>query len=182
MKQRSYFSHSKYVGLSVYRQTASTEAERNASFTALGILAPRPGDGLGVAWTHAIPLRTLSEALDGAPEDFGRLEYYWNSHGLRVAPGGQSPERPKSSASLHRNEANSLDPRHSFVSVLDEFGPLIFPIWRAALLRQRVLIIKQPPLRRSCETGNYIRTLPHTLAYTFKSIHTFAPCIDTSES
>lgn len=153
MQQHRYFSHSTYVGLSVFRQTTTTEAERNASFTALGVLTPRSNDGLGAIWMHADPLRKLSEALDGGPENLGRLDSYWKTLGKLNETSDRPPERPRSSASLHRTETGSFDPRHTITSVLDEFGPLIFPLWRAALLRQRVLIIKQPPLRRSCETG-----------------------------
>ncbi|ERS97232.1 hypothetical protein HMPREF1624_06563 [Sporothrix schenckii ATCC 58251] len=49
-----------------------------------------------------------------------------------------------------------LSPHHpawSLTTLLDTFGPLIFPIYRAALLRKRILISTHAPVR---ETNNFV--------------------------
>lgn len=49
-----------------------------------------------------------------------------------------------------------LSPHHpawSLTELLDRFGPLIFPIHRAALLRRRILISCHAPVRQICDFG-----------------------------
>ncbi len=51
-----------------------------------------------------------------------------------------------------------LSPHHpawSLTSLLETFGPLIFPIYRAALLRKRILISTHAPVR---EVNNFGRS------------------------
>lgn len=51
---------------------------------------------------------------------------------------------------------HKLSPYHpawSLTSLLDQFGPLIFPIHRAALLRQRILISCHAPVHEICDFG-----------------------------
>ena len=51
-----------------------------------------------------------------------------------------------------------LSPYHpawSLTHLLDTFGPLIFPIQRAALLRQRILISCHAPVHEICNFGQY---------------------------
>lgn len=49
-----------------------------------------------------------------------------------------------------------LSPYHpawSLTSLLDKFGPLIFPVHRAALLRKRILISCHTPIHEICDFG-----------------------------
>lgn len=46
-----------------------------------------------------------------------------------------------------------LHPARSTTDLLDTFGPLVFPLYRALLMRKRVLLICRPPLRQSCHFG-----------------------------
>jgi hypothetical protein len=51
---------------------------------------------------------------------------------------------------------HKLSPYHpawSLPELLDSFGPLIFPIHRAALLRQRILISCHAPVHEICNFG-----------------------------
>lgn len=51
---------------------------------------------------------------------------------------------------------HKLSPYHpawSLTSLLDKFGPLIFPIHRAALLRKRILISCHAPVHETCDFG-----------------------------
>jgi hypothetical protein len=123
--------------------------------------------------------RTLAESR----KDTALLEKYWEANkpepGQR--PGQlTTDEAPVSSADVTfpslanqkrkghtRNRSASdgaalvapehkLSPYHpawSLTSLLDKFGPLIFPIHRAALLRQRILISCHAPVHEICDFG-----------------------------
>jgi len=49
------------------------------------------------------------------------------------------------------NRADEL--ARSGLSMLQTLGPLLFPIYRASLLRKRILLISQPPLLPFCRFG-----------------------------
>lgn len=111
------------------------------------------------------------------------LEKYWEehrAHGPSPPPGSESvldspssirfkpvrttPGKPKGHG---RNRSASdgaalLAPGHTLSSyhpawslprLLDAFGPLIFPIHRAALLRKRILITAHAPVQETCDFG-----------------------------
>ena len=48
---------------------------------------------------------------------------------------------------------SSNHPALSMPAFLDMFGPLAFPIYRAALLRKRILLAGTPPVQQSCDFG-----------------------------
>lgn len=50
-----YFVHDKYVGLAAFQSAEATEAERNARFMSVGILAARER-----IWLHAPALKDLA--------------------------------------------------------------------------------------------------------------------------
>jgi hypothetical protein len=55
-----------------------------------------------------------------------------------------------------------LSPYHpawSLTSLLDTFGPLIFAIHRAALLRKRILISTHAPVHQVCNFGAHLSTI-----------------------
>lgn len=57
----------------------------------------------------------------------------------------------------------TLDVAHpalSIIKYIDTFGPLVFPLLRLALLRQRVLFVTPPPVRQACEFGRSIFAVP----------------------
>lgn len=113
------------------------------------------------------------------------LEQYWENHRISGAESG-SNEEPNSpvleSTGKHtaridgyrRNRAVSgattvmtlgqtFSPHHPALSLpklIDEFGPLIFPLYRAALLRKRVLLMGKPPVEKSCNFGTVKSTSP----------------------
>jgi hypothetical protein len=85
---------------------------------------------------------------------------------LRFRPG----ERPELS---NRNRAFSdalvmdtfrpaLTPFHpasSLPDFMDSFGPLMFPLYRAALLRKRILFMGEAPVQAACNYGTFPDTL-----------------------
>ncbi|KAL1844953.1 hypothetical protein VTK73DRAFT_1448 [Phialemonium thermophilum] len=170
-----YFVHEGgYAGLSAFVNAKTDDEEsRNARMIAVGILVPLSYGRLGRAWRHCQGLRDIAKELS---TDVGRtdlLESYWESHGARDADSTPSGDRAVRSPSLSfkpdpptlgkrraRNLSTSeatplaapenvLSPYHpawSLTSLLDTFGPLIFPIHRAALLRKRILISTHAPV------------------------------------
>ena len=48
---------------------------------------------------------------------------------------------------------SSHHPALSLVTLLDSFGPLVFPLYRAALLRKRILLVGHAPVELSCNFG-----------------------------
>ncbi|KAL1894179.1 hypothetical protein Sste5346_005965 [Sporothrix stenoceras] len=88
--------------------------------------------------------------------------------GYRPQPTLATPSNSNSNSKHTRNRSASdgtalllppghrLSPHHpawSLTTLLDTFGPLIFPIYRAALLRKRVLISTHAPVR---EVNNFV--------------------------
>jgi hypothetical protein len=50
---------------------------------------------------------------------------------------------------------SAYHPAWSLPRLLETFGPLIFPIHRAALLRKRILITSHTPVEETCNFGSY---------------------------
>ena len=65
--------------------------------------------------------------------------------------------RAISTASALAPPGQSLSSHHPALSLptfLDAFGPLIYPIYKAALLRKRLLIVGHAPVELSCNFGS----------------------------
>lgn len=72
---------------------------------------------------------------------------------------GHNRTRSASDGAALVPRGHRLTPYHpawSLTGLLDTFGPLIFPIHRAALLRKRILISCHAPVREICNYGMYI--------------------------
>ena len=68
----------------------------------------------------------------------------------------QRKHRALSTATLGADDRQTLPAYHpalSFRKYIDVFGPLIFPLHRAAILRKRILIVTAAPVRDACEFG-----------------------------
>ncbi|KAI6373677.1 hypothetical protein MCOR25_003447 [Pyricularia grisea] len=175
-----YFIHEgEYAGLSAFvNAKTEEEATRNARMIAVGVLVPLSYGRLGRSWRHAEGLRDMAIKLAVETKDLSILETYWEknkAHNL-ISPGAEPPkESPPSSPSVtfqpsapqsqFRKRTGSdaqafvppghqLSPFHpawSLSDLLDTFGPLIFPIHRAALLRKRILISTHAPVHQACD-------------------------------
>lgn len=78
---------------------------------------------------------------------------------VRSTPGqlkGHGRNRSVSDGTTLLPAGQSLSPYHpawSLPRLLETFGPLIFPIHRAALLRKRILITAHAPVEETCNFG-----------------------------
>jgi len=110
------------------------------------------------------------------------LDEYWDTYQVRGSD-ALPPESPLDSPISvrfsrpdlsHRNRAFSdamvlessrpaLTPFHPASSLprfVDSFGPLIFPLYRAALLRKRILLMTEAPVHIPCNYGMMQLTPP----------------------
>ncbi|KAL9637380.1 MAG: hypothetical protein Q9164_002225 [Protoblastenia rupestris] len=175
-----YFNHNdNYAGVSAFRNRPSTDYARNALMLAVGALLPSRGL-LGKSWEHAEGLKDLADILSKDPEDTQPLEDFWTAHQLQdpgsqeEGPALDSPSEvkarrkpPQPSPNGHvrkRNRAvsttsalalagHSLSLHHpvrALPTFLETFGPLIFPLYKAALLRKRILLMGHAPVELAC--------------------------------
>ncbi|EAQ89003.1 hypothetical protein CHGG_05622 [Chaetomium globosum CBS 148.51] len=168
-----------HAGLSAFVNTPTDEEEtRHARMIAVGVLVPLSYGRLGRAWRHAEGLKDMAAKLAADRKQTKLLDEYWENHGVSETTAPQplkdtpleSPllsikaSRPGLGKGHARNRSASdgtalippghrLSPFHpawSLTSLLDTFGPLIFPIQRAALLRKRILISCHAPVHEVC--------------------------------
>ena len=108
--------------------------------------------------------------------DLEPLSDYWDAHrigesenvsadspigspvSLRFRPGDKPDNRTRafSDAMVLETFRPALTPSHpasSLPDFLDTFGPLIFPLYRAALLRKRILFMTEAPVHMPCKYG-----------------------------
>ncbi|RLL99653.1 hypothetical protein CFD26_106299 [Aspergillus turcosus] len=183
-----YFVHEQYAGISSFINQPADEAERNAQMFAVGVLVPLSFGRLGKSWRHAPRLKELAETYAKDMTNTQPLSDYWDNFEIRVndesAIPADSPlespvsvrfrERPDN---LQRNRAFSdaivleasrpaLTPFHpasSLPEFLDSFGPLIFPLYRAALLRKRILFMAEAPVHIPLYDLSLLASLPNYL-------------------
>ncbi|KAJ5523802.1 hypothetical protein N7494_010452 [Penicillium frequentans] len=177
-----YFVHDQYAGISAFLNRPAAEAERNARMFAIGVLVPLSSGRLGKSWRHAPKLKELALRYAADMADTQPLSDYWDTFqlgGTQAAPVDSPIESPLSlrfrpedrqDRPDNRNRAFSdamvletfrpaLTPFHpasSLPDFLDCFGPLIFPLYRAALLRKRILFMNEAPVHTPC---NYVYDL-----------------------
>lgn len=172
----------RHAGLSAFvnRPTAE-DGQRNARMLAVGVLVPLSYGRLGRAWRHAEGLREVAAKMAADMSDTSVLEKFWerirprrdetwdeqpatkdsplDSPSLsfqRPMLRGHTRTRSASDGTALVPRGHRLTPYHpawSLTSLLDTFGPLIFPIHRAALLRKRILISCHPPVHDICNYG-----------------------------
>jgi hypothetical protein len=163
-----YFSHDEFAGISAFQKAKASEAERNASFVAVGALVRLKDGRLGRAWEHAQALRKLAKLIIVEPSKTDILGTYWDecciaseneeyiSPQLSPFTMAQRKTRNLSTATLNADEKRTLPSDHPAMAILnyiDTFGPLIYTLHRASLLRKRILLVTSAPIRKACEYG-----------------------------
>ncbi|KAI1502671.1 hypothetical protein F5X99DRAFT_378053 [Biscogniauxia marginata] len=200
-----YFVHDDYAGLSAFVNAPVEDTEaRNARMLAVGVLVPLSYGRLGRAWRHAEGLKAMASTLATNNKKIDILEQYWEKSQARDDAPNQDPAVPKEtvqspSVSFQtphksprghaRNRSASdgtalippghrLSPFHpawSLTKLLDTFGPLIFPIHRAALLRKRILISGHAPVQEACNFVYDISILSNIPLSTFDLVSSSSP-------
>ncbi|CAG7951871.1 unnamed protein product [Penicillium salamii] len=175
-----YFVHEQYAGISAFLNYPAAEAERNAKMFAIGVLVPLSTGRLGKSWRHAPKLKELTQKYAEDMSNMEPLMKYWDAYriggtessapdspidsplSLRFRPGERldsNRTRAFSDALVLDNFRPALTPFHpasSLPDFLESFGPLVFPLYRAALLRKRILFMGEVPVHTPC---NYVYDL-----------------------
>ena len=105
-------------------------------------------------------------------QNTSKLEEFWNQN--KLEPGQDTANTPaESSDQLSKSKGyqksqsmssgthfisshHTLTPHHPATTLLESlklFGPLIFPVFRASLLRQKILIVTDAPVEFTCNLG-----------------------------
>ncbi|ETI27283.1 hypothetical protein G647_09966 [Cladophialophora carrionii CBS 160.54] len=166
-----YFIHDEYAGLSAFINQPDQQSDRAARMLAVGILVPLERGRIGRSWRHAETLKELARAQIDTPTNTTALEEYWEKY--RQKPEERTPQTPRnpaaddalqrpngytnsrsmSTGTTYISSHRSLTPHHPALTLMDSvklFGPLIFPLYRAALLRKRILIVTDAPVEFAC--------------------------------
>ena len=168
-----YFTHNGYAGLSAFARGDGSAEERNANFVSVGILVKNEGrfGRLGRAWLHAARLEKMAAALADDMHVVTPLEEFWQEHSSASDPTGEpsfeaqdskghSRARAISTVSVVATNDESLPeyhPARSILTYINVFGPLVFRLQQAALLRKRILFVGSAPVRLACEFGGFCR-------------------------
>lgn len=182
-----YFTNDKYIGVSAFVRQDDPEVSRNASMLAVGVLLPLDTGRMGKSWLHAPKLKQLAREQQGHITDYGQLEAYWEQHKIEHES-IQSPatphtldegyQHPRALGIVNNDTSKHVLPSHhpalALPDLLETFGPLIFPVFRAVLLRKRILILGETPVELTC---GYVYNMS-LLASLPQSISSFVP-VDT---
>lgn len=173
-----YFIHGAYAGVSVFVQEEADKEHRNASFVAVGALVPLSYGRMGKSWLHVEALRGLARAIVKEQEDKKPLEAYWDENGnadgsnaaatsaskASSTPGDHRRQRSQSDVAVNFavKETMPLDhPALSMPTLVARFGPLLFPLYREALLRKRILLLGSAPVQETCNLGKPAPTVTY---------------------
>lgn len=154
-------------------QEEADKQHRNASFVAVGALVPLSYGRLGKSWIHAEPLRRLAEEMVKDLDRKEPLEQFWKKHGgidegngaisptskRSSLPGGYKRKRALSDATGTFTSERSMPLDHpalSMTTLLTTFGPLLFPLYREALLRKKILLLGSTPVQPTCNFGKCV--------------------------
>ncbi|CEI89606.1 hypothetical protein RMCBS344292_03957 [Rhizopus microsporus] len=189
-----YFSRSSYYGISVF-QNMSIDTSRGAYMKAVGLVVkPTKSTGAcGNVWKHKnFLMQELSHFMtpsqSAEPTQYEGLIEYYNRHKYQER---QVESDPIYMSWLHdksllyaAEHSVNFNLAHNIVSVNHDlmeasdlpefvklFGPDIFVLWKAALLRKRIMFIDVPPM----ETSFYSMHLMGHIPDKFKSVKPIIP-------
>ena len=168
-----YFVQGACAGVSVFVHEEADAQHRNANFAAVGTLVPLSYGRIGRGWVLAPELRRLASDVvkKSSGQDTQPLEAFWEKHrqdenAKDTAPASPSISRDTLPESLDRRRSRARSdvtggltsdqsigndhPALCMPELLDTFGPLVFPMFRAELLRKRILLLGQPPVQSTC--------------------------------
>ncbi|KAJ4343374.1 hypothetical protein N0V95_006708 [Ascochyta clinopodiicola] len=156
-----YFTHAGYAGVSAFARGDAGAEDRNANFVSVGVLVRREGrfGRLGRGWLLAGRLEKIAAAL-ARDETVAPLEEFWADQTScatttkHTDSKGSLRDRAISTVTAIPKDEERLPEYHpalAMLQYLDLFGPLVFRLQQAALLRKRILFVGSPPVRTTCE-------------------------------
>jgi hypothetical protein len=163
-----YFVHPPHAGISAFIRVPAPSSDRNALQLSIGALVPLTYGRLGRSWRHAANLQALAKSFAADPKSHGVLDEYFNTHSIPADSGEnlryRGGDRRKGSESGLAKELEPFHPAKSLRSFIGLLGPLVWPVWRAALEGKRILVVTGAPVEKACNFGMLaIPTIPpHT--------------------
>lgn len=160
-----YFVHENYAGISAFLQHQDSEHDRNARMIAVGVLVPLDARRLGKSFLYARQLKDLARQLIDQPDDVQPLESLWDENKLQDQD-DESAEETQNGLGYQKTRALSLSalaapgsapilpkyhPALALPDMIRTFGPLMFPLFRAALTHARILILGEAPVEQTCD-------------------------------
>jgi len=97
---------------------------------------------MDIAFLHALDTNS-SRAANSGDIDV-KLDQFWNEYNVSL------PNRLDLAVS---SRVSDYHPAHFLPDVMDMFGPLMLPLYRAVLVRNRVLVVTRPPVETACNLG-----------------------------
>ncbi|KAK6437269.1 hypothetical protein LTR95_006537 [Oleoguttula sp. CCFEE 5521] len=144
-----YFNHGAYAGVSAFAAVDADSEHRGRQFAAVGTLVKvHRREPLGHSWLCIETLQALAQASATTSDRFEALEEAWER--LRVQPSASQSTKsdcPEGVDRLHGpGFVSGNNPALSLVNDLETLGPLLFALYREALLRKRILICSPAPV------------------------------------
>ncbi|CAI2166077.1 15532_t:CDS:10 [Funneliformis geosporum] len=178
-KDMIYFTRPPFIGLSVFRNesTLDQSVDRGAHMAAVGILvSPTTETGLcGRPWNHLTFLQNEIMTHVNLSDDYSNLIEYFKKHRIVLdsvdndsfiePDSGPSTSYRLNKPQYSRNRCLStsemsttsyqapvppMHPAHHFPNFVRSCGPSIFLLWKAALLKKRILFYSPPPVEGVC--------------------------------
>jgi len=136
-----YFKVEEYFGVACYsRRLVNPDIDRGAIMRSVGILMKN----FVALHEHTLFLSSQVEAMNQAPGIFGPLKTHFQESQKSE---GESYSLTSSTGILKQLKAG---PSGYFPEFIQTFGPYTFAIWKAILLRKRILFFSPPPIKRAC--------------------------------
>lgn len=156
-----------------------TDVERGAYMKAIGVIVqPTQDTGVcGQVWNHQAFLQQelqnhmiISDTIKS--DRYEQLLQYYTHHQYRspdnaikynITPDSVSHESSLDHTvnynlkyNLQTMKQSTEFSTNSFTNLINKFGPDVFVLWKAALLRKKIMIIHMPPMEIGCNYGEYI--------------------------
>ncbi|KAK6438695.1 hypothetical protein LTR95_005100 [Oleoguttula sp. CCFEE 5521] len=148
-----YFTHGAYAGVSAFAAVDAGIEHRGRQFAAVGALVKaHQREPLGHSWLYVETLQVLARASASTLDRFDELEEAWERLTVDKATSQSvSADEPEGVDRLHGSAfVCGNNPALSLTNDLESLGPLLFPLYRAALLRKRILIYSPAPVLPVC--------------------------------
>lgn len=187
-----YFVHENYVGISAYINKPDEQSARHVNMLSVGVLVPLQEARMGKSWLHAEGLKVVARKVIKDVSDTSPLEEYWGQHQMQPSQATALPEESTEDLFMSRKDSHAdtngyqkfrsmsagsavtpgmhtfaaHHPATTLLDFLDSTGPLIFPLYRAAILRKRLLIITEAPVEFACNIVynlSILASLPRSL-------------------
>ncbi|ORZ11578.1 hypothetical protein BCR42DRAFT_421369 [Absidia repens] len=155
-KDTIYFSRWNGTGVGVF-ENREINHDRGASMQAVGVLIALPSarvhPGPLNLWQHVSFLKSyLADSDDDSDHnDHHALEDYYNAHRYKPSATEQMHYYITRERLQQQQQWHTQDIPRAFSDMVRLLGPSVFVLWKAILLKQRILMMKpSPPMEQLC--------------------------------